>query len=652
MDDSTKQWQRVSRTNPCPICGRPDWCQNSTDGELAICMRVEQGCERTCRDKNGTPMYLHRLADGPRAAAAPDPPTGGAPVERADPDTLNAVYDALLGQLPLTVAHREQLRRRDLPDAETDRRLYRTLPVLGRAAKASQLGERFGVEALLSVPGFYYKDKDGRKYLTIAGSTGLLIPVRDAADRIVAVKARRDDAGDGPRYSYLSSSKYDGPGPGAPVHVPLGVEAPAERVRLTEGELKADVATVLSDTPTISAPGVASWRACLPVLHRLGTKIVLIAFDADAVEKPNVARALSDCYNGLTAEGFGVEAERWPAPHKGIDDSLSAGVAVEVLAGDAARQFVEEVSARSKAGEPPGPLDRLDEVLSKAGVEGLFRDGELLAALAKLAEHDAAEMACVRAKLARAGVRLRDLDAALAPRRQALRAERPPLTSAGEYKASGGRMVRVRSTPDGLVEDVLCNFNARIVAQTTVDDGAERSIRLAVEGQLFDGTPLPRVEVSAEKFGWMEWIIPSWGTRAVINAGRSTADHLRCALQLLSGDVPRHVHRRRAGGEAGRRGAGSRTSKRLARRIPCRLHRPPNRHQGVDAHQPGTVPAPPCRVLWEGPAAGEHHPRRRRRLAPLAQRALCGRHGRADAEASAAVFPFRCPKPPHPQQPI
>src|SRR5262249_10254228 len=89
--------------------------------------------------------------------------------------------------------------------------------------------------------------------------------------------------------------------------------------------------------------------------------------------------------------------------------------------------------------------------------------------------------------------------------------------------------------------DVLCNFNARIVAQTTVDDSAERSIRLAVSGQLYDGTPLPRVEVAAEKFGFLEWVIPSWGTKAVVNAGRSTADHLRCALQLMSGDVPQRV---------------------------------------------------------------------------------------------------------------
>jgi hypothetical protein len=39
----------------------------------------------------------------------------------------------------------------------------------------------------------------------------------------------------------------------------------------------------------------------------------------------------------------------------------------------------------------------------------------------------------------------------------------------------------------------------------------------------------------------MRWPIEQWGTRAVVLAGASTADHLRTALQLLSGDVPRRT---------------------------------------------------------------------------------------------------------------
>src|SRR5262249_44703894 len=155
--------------------------------------------------------------------------------------------------------HCDALRNRGLSDPEIDRPQYRSLPVRGRARIARELAERFGGEVLLSVPGFVIKDKDGRKDPTIAGSAGLPSPGRHADGHVIALKTRRDDAGDGPRYSYLSSTKCGGPGPGSPIHVPVCVQAPAERVRLTEGELKADMATVLSRLPTISAPGVGAW---------------------------------------------------------------------------------------------------------------------------------------------------------------------------------------------------------------------------------------------------------------------------------------------------------------------------------------------------------------------------------------------------------
>ena len=60
-----------------------------------------------------------------------------------------------------------------------------------------------------------------------------------------------DGARGGPKYSYLSSTKYGGPGPGTPPHFPLGITAPVEILRLTEGPLKADIAYVRSGLPTI-----------------------------------------------------------------------------------------------------------------------------------------------------------------------------------------------------------------------------------------------------------------------------------------------------------------------------------------------------------------------------------------------------------------
>ncbi len=39
----------------------------------------------------------------------------------------------------------------------------------------------------------------------------------------------------------------------------------------------------------------------------------------------------------------------------------------------------------------------------------------------------------------------------------------------------------------------------------------------------------------------MNWVTTNWGTSPVICAGQGTKDHLRVAIQLLSGEVPKHV---------------------------------------------------------------------------------------------------------------
>jgi hypothetical protein len=541
---SRGQWVRVSTKDPCPVCKRGGWCAVTADGTVAKCMRIEAGSYRSGQDPSGR-YWLHRL-DG---TTRPDPPSGphdGPVAERAAPDTLHAVYDAMLAGLPLSQAHRDGLRKRGLTDSEIDRRLYRTLPSDARARVrlAGELAERWP-DAVLSVPGIVCRESGGRRYLSIAGK-GLLVPVRDPAGHIVAAKIRRDDPlpPDVQRYYYLSSVKSGGPGPGAPPHVPLGTTGPCPCVRLTEGELKADVAYLLSGLPTISAPGVSHWRTCLPVLRQLGTQSVVLAFDNDAATNPIVGRALSECWDGLSAEKYDVLLERWGTEHKGIDDALAAGAAVSTLAGDKALDAVAETVAAATAGDepaPPDPLDRLPDLLRDGGAEALFRERELLQALARLSIENPAEWACVRTRLRSADVRLRDLEAALAPLRQAVRAKRPLPDAAGEYRISGGRIVHTRQTQAGPVDVPLSNFAARIVSLTTHDDGVERAIHLAIEGELADGTPLPRVEIAAADFARMEWTIPAWGTRAVVCAGRGTADHLRAALQLLSGDVPHRV---------------------------------------------------------------------------------------------------------------
>jgi hypothetical protein len=122
---------------------------------------------------------------------------------------------------------------------------------------------------------------------------------------------------------------------------------------------------------------------------------------------------------------------------------------------------------------------------------------------------------------------------------QAAQAAAPPPVQTTEYVVQDGRISRRKKTPDGEVVVPLCNFAARITAETVRDDGVERSTWLVIDGTLDDGRPLGPAEVSAAAFAGMGWVIESWATRATVYAGMGTKDHLRTALQLLSGDVPR-----------------------------------------------------------------------------------------------------------------
>lgn len=319
-------WHEVSRHEPCGLCGKASWCATSTDGAWAICRRGEAGTGLRRVDKAGAEYWLYRRpgpAPETRPPAAPVPPVPT--TTAADPATRHRVYRALLAELALTPVHRQALRQRGLRDEEIARREYRSLPVQGRAALARRLMERCGPDVCRRVPGFYLAQRDGRGWWSLAGAAGLLVPVRDLDGQMVALKVRADTPGERSKYSTVSSATHGGPGPGANVHVPLAAPS-GETVRVTEGELKGDVATALSGLLTVSLPGVALWRQALPILQARQVRRVLLAFDADWRANAHVAQALGHAALALVAAGYAVEVEIWEAAlGKGIDDLLAAG---------------------------------------------------------------------------------------------------------------------------------------------------------------------------------------------------------------------------------------------------------------------------------------------------------------------------------------
>ena len=141
--------------------------------------------------------------------------------------------------------------------AKIEGRRYRSLSFSTRRQALAELRAEFSDTTLLSVPGFIATNRNA---VSIVGpSTGLVVPVRDVSGRIVALKVRRDN-GDDHRGKYALISGGGGPSCGTPTHVPLGIQGPVAEVRITEGELKSDVAAILSGVPTIGFPVASRYR--------------------------------------------------------------------------------------------------------------------------------------------------------------------------------------------------------------------------------------------------------------------------------------------------------------------------------------------------------------------------------------------------------
>jgi putative DNA primase/helicase len=350
-------WPPVTRDNPCEKCRGTGWCCRSPDRVFLRCYRSNNadGSGKVKMDSSQQTYTLYRLDGRGGADAWPEPKyslaDGGG--ELADPDILNRVYSVLTGALPLSPAHHRNLVARGLQDGHRAAG-YCTLGK--ERAKAAQVLVQRGLEKdLPCVPGFYVQEKGGRRFWSVVGVGGMLIPVRDVQGRIVGLSKRLDDPGPGRnRYLWVSSKSKGGAGPRAPVHVPR-FSGDKSRVRVTEGALKADIATALSGVLTIGLPGVAAWKNAGPVLRELGANAAVVSYDADACKKPSVAGHLCSLVADLRECGLTVQLEVWDAADgKGIDDLLHAGCLPDLIErDDAIDSAVGRILAEAREADPP-----------------------------------------------------------------------------------------------------------------------------------------------------------------------------------------------------------------------------------------------------------------------------------------------------------
>lgn len=172
----------------------------------------------------------------------------------------------------------------------------------------------------------------------------LVIPIRNVHGDLALYQARPDT----PRIVKGKAVKYETPaGAGLVLDVPLRVRDklrdPKEPLYVTEGSKKVDSANS-HGLPCIGVVGVYGWRgtneqggkAALPDLECIAwnDRKVYLAFDSDAMEKPEVHQALDRFASLLTSRGAQVRFIYIPSPDGrkvGLDDYLAGGGTVEEL---------------------------------------------------------------------------------------------------------------------------------------------------------------------------------------------------------------------------------------------------------------------------------------------------------------------------------
>lgn len=312
----------------------------------------------------------------------------------ATPGQLDFAYRTVLSRTKLTASDRAALHARGFTDEEIGWLGYSSwkMDLTVWYAAIEEIQRHLG-DATFKVPGIVRTSVRPEFH---PRTEGPLLPVRDLHQQVVGLRVRYerqlenkkgmpilDKDGEPKRekgYLWFSGrDRKDHPDDARAVaclHVPLHDGLATSVIRFTEGEYKADFATLRTRVLTVSIPGVGSWKLALDAVTKLGVKTVLIAFDADCETNEAVARAIIELEGALRALGVEVKIETWSVEFgKGIDDVIRNGHTnqIRVLEGDEASEWLGEL-ARTHGLPGRTDLDKLfDDIQTEAEATNVVR---------------------------------------------------------------------------------------------------------------------------------------------------------------------------------------------------------------------------------------------------------------------------------------
>lgn len=338
----------------CPFCGGRDKLNFNEQKNVWRCAKC---------DKGGSPIKFHALYKGisqhaasmelkemllhEKVKAYKEPEqTGPTPPHFIIRDEI---YSKLLNNLTLNEIDRQNLLSRGLTDEEIKLLGYKSyfdvkdtekMASVARSIMDSvdPIGEKHGIPGMTGI---------GTDEVTfVPKSSGFLIPVRTWCSRISGFQIRYNNVtGDKPRYTWLSSGSAEN---GCSVtgcenihhagdwHDPFYLP---ETIGLTEGALKADIATVLSDKlypekaphKYMGLTGVnnlGQLKHELEICSKRGVKEIVVCVDMDYRDKKEVAKALRkikgiiESCDTIDHRKMKCTMYQWDPTYKGIDDYL------------------------------------------------------------------------------------------------------------------------------------------------------------------------------------------------------------------------------------------------------------------------------------------------------------------------------------------
>lgn len=337
----------------CPYCGdykyrmylsrQPEnatfWCHNCGTGGNAVTLYADFNPER--RRLTTREAYEELLHHPQVHTGEPDYDPGEYIPEPIRPlHERSRIYLELLSLLSLEDKHYRNLRNRGLSDEIIRGNMYRSIPTDWKQRRyvMEQLSSQYD---LSGVPGFYTRNL--RWEMSNCRYNGILIPVCDMENQIQGLQIRLDEPSPkiitkpdgtkvekkGERFRWLSTGgisngkKFYENGTGISSYIHVVGDLQSDTLHITEGAMKADIASFLSDGELfIGLTGVQNTRYLAEVVKKLQPKRILECIDMDVRSNPHVQKAQAKIRAICAPLCEEYRPFVWPVEQKGIDDYL------------------------------------------------------------------------------------------------------------------------------------------------------------------------------------------------------------------------------------------------------------------------------------------------------------------------------------------